>query len=83
MAGIYKGWYPAASSPGIDSSLYLNVDQSLRLVYDYLFGRWAAGFRTKLKAALRLADPKGFRQRYALHSLIERLKQLFPEAVTG
>ncbi len=34
--GIYKGIFPAASSPGIDSTLYLNTDKSARLVSDYL-----------------------------------------------
>jgi heat shock protein HslJ/uncharacterized lipoprotein NlpE involved in copper resistance len=34
--GIYKGWSRAASSPGIDSTLYLNADNSLKLVDDYL-----------------------------------------------
>lgn len=46
--GIYKGIFPAASSPGIDSTLYLNMDQTVRLMDDYLndeapvveVGRW-------------------------------------------
>ncbi|MBE7551397.1 MAG: copper resistance protein NlpE N-terminal domain-containing protein [Anaerolineales bacterium] len=36
--GIYKALLPAASSPGIDSTLYLNVDNTVRLVEDYLNG---------------------------------------------
>jgi uncharacterized lipoprotein NlpE involved in copper resistance len=36
--GIYKGWSRAASSPGIDSTLYLNDDGTLKLVNDYLNG---------------------------------------------
>ena len=35
-AGIYKGFFPGASSPGLDTTLYLNADNSLRLVNDYL-----------------------------------------------
>jgi uncharacterized lipoprotein NlpE involved in copper resistance len=34
--GIYKAMLPAASSPGIDSTLYLNIDNTVRLVEDYL-----------------------------------------------
>ncbi len=34
--GIYKALLPAASSPGIDSTLYLNIDNTVRLVEDYL-----------------------------------------------
>jgi len=34
--GIYKGIFPAASSPGIDSTLYLSTDNTARLVSDYL-----------------------------------------------
>lgn len=36
--GIYKALLPAASSPGIDSTLYLNIDNTVRLVEDYLNG---------------------------------------------
>lgn len=36
--GIYKAMLPAASSPGIDSTLYLNTDNTVRLVEDYLNG---------------------------------------------
>lgn len=35
-AGIYKGIFPGASSPGLDTTLYLNADGSLRLISDYL-----------------------------------------------
>lgn len=34
-AGIYKAFAPGASSPGLDMTLYLNADGSLRLVNDY------------------------------------------------
>jgi putative lipoprotein len=37
VVGIYKTMTPA-SSPGIDSTLYLNVDNTVRLVDDYLTG---------------------------------------------
>ncbi len=33
--GIYKAFAPAASSPGLEMTLYLNADGSLRLVNDY------------------------------------------------
>jgi uncharacterized lipoprotein NlpE involved in copper resistance/heat shock protein HslJ len=36
--GIYKGFFVAASSPGIDSTLYINFDGTLRLESDYLNG---------------------------------------------
>ncbi len=36
--GIYKALLPAASSPGLDSTLYLNIDNTVRLVEDYLNG---------------------------------------------
>lgn len=36
VVGIYKALLPAASSPGIDSTLYLNVDKTIRLIEDYL-----------------------------------------------
>jgi uncharacterized lipoprotein NlpE involved in copper resistance len=36
--GIYKAMTPAASSPGIDSTLYINTDNTVRLVEDYLNG---------------------------------------------
>ncbi|NJN99825.1 MAG: hypothetical protein HC875_39835 [Anaerolineales bacterium] len=36
--GIYKALLPAASSPGIDSTLYLNIDSTVRQVEDYLNG---------------------------------------------
>jgi heat shock protein HslJ/uncharacterized lipoprotein NlpE involved in copper resistance len=39
VVGIYKALLPAASSPGIDSTLYLNVDNTIRLVEDYLNGQ--------------------------------------------
>ncbi|MFN8460057.1 MAG: copper resistance protein NlpE N-terminal domain-containing protein [Anaerolineae bacterium] len=39
--GIYKALLPAASSPGIDSTLYLNIDNTVRLVEDYLNGEAA------------------------------------------
>lgn len=39
--GIYKALLPAASSPGIDSTLYLNIDNTVRLVEDYLNGELA------------------------------------------
>ena len=38
VTGIYKGFSSAASSPGIDSTLYLNADQTFMQVYDYLNG---------------------------------------------
>lgn len=38
VVGIYKALLPAASSPGIDSTLYLNIDNTVRLVEDYLNG---------------------------------------------
>lgn len=38
VVGIYKVLLPAASSPGIDSTLYLNIDNTVRLVEDYLNG---------------------------------------------
>lgn len=34
-AGIYKAFAPGASSPGLEMTLYLNVDGSLRRVNDY------------------------------------------------
>lgn len=34
-AGIYKAFAPAASSPGLEMTLYLNVDGSVRRVNDY------------------------------------------------
>lgn len=48
--GIYKTLSPAASSPGIDTTLYLNFDNTVRLVEDYLndeaaiveVGNWGA-----------------------------------------
>jgi hypothetical protein len=36
--GIYKAMVPAASSPGIDSTLYINIDNTVRQVDDYLNG---------------------------------------------
>lgn len=33
--GIYKAFMPGASSPGLDMTLFLNADGSLRLVSDY------------------------------------------------
>lgn len=36
VMGIYKTILPGASSPGIDGTLYLNYDGSLRQVLDYL-----------------------------------------------
>ena len=36
VVGIYKTILPGASSPGIDGTLYLNYDGSLREVLDYL-----------------------------------------------
>lgn len=36
VTGIYKTVLPGASSPGIDGTLYLNYDGSLRQVLDYL-----------------------------------------------
>lgn len=36
VGGIYKTVLPGASSPGIDGTLYLNYDGSLRQVLDYL-----------------------------------------------
>lgn len=33
--GIYKAFAPGASSPGLDMTLYLNADGTLRLVNDY------------------------------------------------
>lgn len=49
VVGIYKSMMPGASSPGLDSTLYLNVDGTVRLVSDYLndeapieeIGTWA------------------------------------------
>ncbi|MCB0168394.1 MAG: YbaY family lipoprotein [Anaerolineae bacterium] len=49
VVGIYKTMLPGASSPGLDSTLYINVDGSARLVSDYLndeppideIGHWA------------------------------------------
>ncbi|MCB0155578.1 MAG: copper resistance protein NlpE N-terminal domain-containing protein, partial [Anaerolineae bacterium] len=38
VAGIYKVMLPGASSPGLDITLYLNVDNSMRQVSDYLNG---------------------------------------------
>ena len=38
VTGIYKGFSSAASSPGIDSTIYLNVDQTFKEVSDYLNG---------------------------------------------
>jgi uncharacterized lipoprotein NlpE involved in copper resistance/heat shock protein HslJ len=34
--GIYKGFFPGASSPGLETTLYLNFDGSLQLFNDYL-----------------------------------------------
>ncbi|MDX1520597.1 MAG: hypothetical protein R3264_03130, partial [Anaerolineae bacterium] len=36
VAGVYKGFFIAASSPGRDSTFYLNGDQTARLVTDFL-----------------------------------------------
>jgi uncharacterized lipoprotein YbaY/uncharacterized lipoprotein NlpE involved in copper resistance len=38
VVGIYKVMLPAASSPGLDITLYLNVDNTVRQVSDYLNG---------------------------------------------
>ncbi|HXW00905.1 MAG TPA: copper resistance protein NlpE N-terminal domain-containing protein, partial [Anaerolineae bacterium] len=38
VAGIYKVMLPGASSPGLDMTLYLNVDNTVRQVSDYLNG---------------------------------------------
>ena len=38
VTGIYKGFSSAASSPGIDITIYLNADQTFMRVYDYLNG---------------------------------------------
>lgn len=38
VVGIYKVMLPGASSPGLDMTLYLNVDNSVRQVSDYLNG---------------------------------------------
>ncbi|MCB0196183.1 MAG: YbaY family lipoprotein [Anaerolineae bacterium] len=38
VVGIYKTMLPGGSSPGLDSTLYLNVDNTVRLVSDYLNG---------------------------------------------
>lgn len=48
VTGIYKALLPGGSSPGIDSTLYLNADNTVRRVDDYLndeapiieVGRW-------------------------------------------
>ncbi len=36
LAGAYKGFFPGASSPGLDATLHLDADGGLRLVSDYL-----------------------------------------------
>jgi heat shock protein HslJ/uncharacterized lipoprotein NlpE involved in copper resistance len=36
VVGIYKGFFPGASSPGLDTTLYLNADGTLQLVSNYL-----------------------------------------------
>ncbi|MCB0209766.1 MAG: YbaY family lipoprotein, partial [Anaerolineae bacterium] len=36
IVGIYKTMLPGGSSPGLDSTLYLNADNTVRLVSDYL-----------------------------------------------
>ncbi len=36
--GIYKSFLPAASSPGLEETLYLNVDNTVRWELDYLNG---------------------------------------------
>src|SRR5690606_20324670 len=49
--GIYKGFFPGASSPGLEATLYLNADGTLQLVNDYLneeppfieLGTWSEG----------------------------------------
>ena len=38
VTGIYKGFSSAASSPGIDSTIYLNVDQTFKEVSYYFDG---------------------------------------------
>jgi len=38
VRGIYKTMLPGASSPGLEVTLYLNADQSARVVNDYLNG---------------------------------------------
>ena len=38
VVGIYKSMMPGGSSPGLDTTLYLNVDNTVRLVSDYLNG---------------------------------------------
>jgi putative lipoprotein len=38
VAGIYKVMLPGASSPGLDITLYLNIDNTVRQVSDYLNG---------------------------------------------
>lgn len=38
LAGIYKGFSPAASSPGLDWTLFLSPDNSATLQSDYLNG---------------------------------------------
>lgn len=35
IADVYKGFFPGASSPGLDTTLYLNPNGSLRLISDY------------------------------------------------
>ncbi len=37
-AGIYKVMLPGASSPGLDITLYLNFDHTVRQISDYLNG---------------------------------------------
>lgn len=36
VTGIYKAMFPGGSSPGLDMTLYLNADNSVRQVSDYL-----------------------------------------------
>jgi hypothetical protein len=38
VIGIYKTFLPGASSPGLDETLYLNFDNTVRWVSDYLEG---------------------------------------------
>ncbi len=38
VAGIYKTFLPGASSPGLDRTLYLNFDNTVRWLSDYLEG---------------------------------------------
>lgn len=62
--GIYKGIFPGASSPGLDATLYLNADGSMRLVSDYLndeppqveTGTWTADGATVTVAGDQLTD---------------------------